>query len=210
MRFITALMLIVSLATSIAAGQDLSDAPQAAESSSPAALFERHAAGGTLFAYETAQQFLQNGWGKEYAVLLRQRWKGESQAAVGLALKPLKDHTYRVGQPFDCLATIKNSGDKPLTLDVGGSCGMTHALGLGWCRGQAGGPHCKCQARFEHVEPGRSTALETGFATMAAINWTPEKPGEYIVIGTYTLPPEDGKQRVVYSAPLVIDVVGRK
>jgi hypothetical protein len=207
--------------SAVALAQESADAPAEAADRSPEAVFDQHAASGTLFLPQTAQQFRQNGWGKEYAALIRDKWQGSSHAGMRVSLKPLPDHAYRVGQPFDCLAAIKNEGEKPQKLDVGGSCGMTHALGLmvippdggidlGWARGKVGGSHCFCQSRFESVEPGRSAALQTGFATSAAVNWKPAKPGVHLVIATYAAPAKAGAPDVIYSAPLAIEVEGMK
>jgi hypothetical protein len=215
---------LLTIAVSIAcccvltlADEPVPAAPDAA-SSEPEALFEKHAAAGTLLFYETAREFQGQRWGRDYARLVREKWKGQAHAGISLMLKPLPDHVYRVGQPFDCLAVVTSTGDKAQRLDVGGSCGMTHALGLlivppqggldlGLGRGKVGGPHCFCKSQFESLEPGRSIKLATGFASEAAVAWKPEKPGDYLVIGTYEVPIEGGKPATVYSAPFVVTVV---
>jgi hypothetical protein len=217
------LLTTLALVASIAAWRQMApaDEPAAPPEATPndaEALFDQHAERGTLFLPETSVEFLRNKWGRQFADLVRTKWRGRSEARITLALKPLPEHTYRVGQAFDCLATISNESDKSQTLDIGGTCGTTHALGLlvipahgavghGYCRGKVGGPHCFCHSRFVPVEPGGSAALETGFASDAAVSWNPTQPGQYLLIGTYNLSTDPAKPAVAYSPPLVIDVL---
>ena len=191
-------------------------------------MFDKHAQEGTRFLFATAQQFLQKGWGKQYAGLVRNKWKGRSHTGISHTLQGLPKHTYRVGQRFDCVAVLSNDGETPQRLNTGGSCGMTHALGLlvippdgglgvGWCTGLGGGPHGRCRSNYQSVDPGKSIKLATGFASDAAIEWKPDKPGDYLVIGTYYLQtkgaqpivqPKRSDPSVLFSAPLAITVEG--
>jgi hypothetical protein len=179
-------------------------------------LFLSHNRQNTLFQSATAQEFLQKGWGDDYARLILAEWQGQSHEGIALALRGLPNHTYRVGQPFDCEAILTNTSDKTMRLNTGGSCGMAHPLGLlvippggglgmGWCRGLVGGPHCFCRPTYNEVGPGGSVKAMTGFASAAAVVWKPDKPGTYVVVGTYILRSGE-RHRSVYSAPLAIAV----
>lgn len=193
--------------------------PGPLETSSPEAdaLFDEHLEKGTIFLCTTAQQFLQKGWSKDYAGLIRKKWRGSNYAGIRLALQGLPNHTYRIGQKFDCVAVLTNDGEKAQSLNTGGSCGMTHALsllvispdgglGLGWCRGAVGGPHCRCRPTHDRVNPGHSVMLTTGFATDGAVPWTLDKAGVYVVVGTYVVKSDEGEAQVIYSNPLPMTV----
>lgn len=169
------------------------------------------------FTTAAAREFQRKGWGRDYWRLIRQRWKGRSRDGVSLALKGLPGHTYRVGQEFDCRAFLTNEGDSAKKLNTGGTCGMTHALGivvvapdgdlgLGRCRGAVGGGHCFCKQTHETLQPRETVKLATGFASEAAVAWKIRKPGKHLVIGMYLLGSEDGRRVIMYSKPVVIDV----
>ena len=186
----------------------------------PEAVFEDHMKAGTVFEYATAREFFREGKGEDYARLIEQRWKGIPVNGVSLRLEPLPGFEYRVGEKFDCEAILTNKGGEAGEFNVGGNCGMTHALGIlvvppkggsgmGYCRGKVGGPHCFCKQETKILKPGESTKLMTGFASDAAVEWKLDSPGKYLIIGTYTIPRKEGGIDTVYSAPLVIEVMER-
>ena len=198
-------------------------APSALERSATGSekLFDEHLRTGTLFRPSTREQFRKKGWRKEYVALIRQKWDGKSHDGVGVELRGLPDHVYRVGEQFDCVATITNDGERPQRINTGGDCGMTHSLGLfvippddeylvHSCRPAGFGPHCFCVQTHQSVSPGNSAKLATGFGTAAASGWVFNKPGEYAVIGMYLFRSEAGKPTHRAYSPLLIVTVKKR
>lgn len=208
-RTILQVCVAVFIALATAAG---ADEPTKASPAATAA-FEKYVADGRP---ETLMEFSKNGWQRDYALLMRDRWKGRAEEGISLSLEPLADHTYRVGEVFDCVARLRSSGDEPRLVDVGGSCGMTDALALSIhdttdgrafsCLGAAGGPHCFCKPKQARVNKGETVEIATGFTTRAALGWSPDRPGEYVVVGWYALSRHKPDSKFVVSPPLVIKV----
>jgi len=184
---------------------------------------EKRISSGTALSTGVAQYYRERNWGQQYAQQMARLWKARPALGVSLQLRPLPGRRYAVGGLFDCKATVTNGGTEARELVVGGSCGMTHPLGIavitpegglgvGWCRGAVGGPHCKCARSKQNVRPGQTVDLQTGFASAAAVPWRIAKPGRYVVIGVYGVPHGDknSKYAYAYSAPLVIDVPEKK
>jgi hypothetical protein len=188
------------------------------EQPSPAAgaAFEKHRKAGTLFDVAALKEFNQNGWKRDYAVLLRDRWKGQAVDGVSLSVSGLPNHVYHTGETFDCTASVTNEGKQPRTLDTGGSCGMTDALTLmvislsdgqfHTVHGKNFGPHCFCRPQREIAQSGKTLKLTTGFASEKAVGWTPMAPGKYLVIGAYALGEPIKRTATVYSPPLVVTI----
>lgn len=197
----------VALPTAAGADEPTKASPAAA------AAFEKYVADGRP---ESLSVFAKNGWQKDLAVLMRDRWKGRAEEGISLSLEPLADHTYRVGEAFDCVARLRYSGDEPRLVDVGGNCGMTDALTLSIhdtadgrafsCRGAVGGPHCFCKPKQARVSRGETAEVTTGFTTRASVGWSPDRPGEYVVVGWYALSRHKPDSKFVVSPPLAIKV----
>ena len=197
---------------SIAAGAIAADvpAPAAAEA------FEKHNEAGTVLDIKTLQEFHKNGWKRDYALLIRDRWNGREADGVALKIEPLREHVYRVSEAFDCLATITNKGQEARSFITGGSCGMTDDLSVAaislddgqWftLMGISAGPHCFCKPKQQVAAPNESLELSTGFSGKTADHWKPTRAGRYVLVGSYSLPKEDGKPRVVYAPPVEIEV----
>lgn len=206
-------LIVVAVAMAGRAG-DAADTVQ--PSPAAGAAFEKHLKAGTLFDVAALKEFNQNGWKRDYAALLRDRWKGRPADGVSLSISGLPNHVYHTGETFDCTASVTNEGQQPRTLDTGGSCGMTDALtlmvmSLGdgqffTVRGKVGGPHCHCTPQRKVAEPGKTLPLTTGFASENAVGWTPTSPGKYLVIGVYALGEPVKRTATVYSPPLVVTI----
>lgn len=189
---------------SLGAGAIAADVP------APAAVeaFEKYSEAGTVLD--------KNGWKRDYALLIRDRWKGRQADGVALKIEPLHEHVYRVGEVFDCRATIANEGKEARSFVTGGSCGMTDDLTVAvislqdgqWftLMGIVGGPHCFCKPNHQIAAPNESLGLATGFSGKTAVHWKPTRAGRYVIVGSYSLPKEDGKLRIVYAPPVEIEV----
>jgi hypothetical protein len=127
MRLIAAILLVFAAGCSRA--PEVAPPPEISHPEAKA-LGDQHLQAGTLLEYETAQTFISKGWRKDYTSFIRRYWKGREQAGVGLELRALPDHSYRIGQTFDLMAAVTNGGDEPRSLNNGGNCGMTHAFGF--------------------------------------------------------------------------------
>ena len=192
-------------------------AEEAAIDSAARAAFEEHIKRRTVFAGRTQQDFDANGWKRDYARLVRDLWTGLCVEGVCLEIKPVPDHVYRVDEPFDCVAFLSNGAAKPRLLDTGGSCGMTDVLTLivlsasdgrsFSCQGRVGGGHCFCEPKQTLLGPKQTVEIETGFASDVAVGWTPDKPGDYAVVGVYWLRTSKTTGKIVYSPALTVKVV---
>ena len=196
----------------LAAGAIAADvpAPEAVEE------FAKHNEAGTVLDVKTLQEFHKNGWQRDYALLIRDRWKGREADGVALKIEPLGEHVYRVGEAFDCRATITNKGQQARSFVTGGSCGMTDDLSVAvisledgqWftLMGIVGGPHCFCKPKQQIAAPNESLELAAGFSGKTAVHWKPTRAGRYVIVGSYALPKEDGKRPIVYSPPVEFEV----
>ncbi len=102
-------------------------------------------------------------------------------------------------------------------LETGGACGMTDVLTpyiisprdgeLFSCRGTVGGGHCFCRPKQSLLQPQETIEIATGFDSDVAVNWVPQEPADYVVVGMYRLRAQQRVDKIVYSPPLVIHVI---
>lgn len=169
-----------------------------------------------------AKYFRDRDWGPQYARHIAARWQARPALGISLRLEPPPGGAYVVGRLFDCKATLTNGGDQERELVVGGSCGMTHPLRItvimpdgrveaDWSCPVAGPPHTghlRCVGRERTLKPGQAVALQTGFASKAAVGWRITESGPYVAIATFGVPYGEKKERYAYaySAPLLVRV----
>lgn len=175
---------------------------------------------GTALGHGVAKYFRDRDWGPRYAQQIAARWKAKPALGISLRLESPPGGDYVVGRLFDCRATLTNGSDQEREVVVGGSCGMTHPLRItiimpdgrieaGWSCPVAGPPHAghlSCVRRKQTIKPGQTVALQTGFASKAAVGWRIAEPGLYVAIGTFGVPHGKKKNRYAYaySAPLLV------
>ncbi len=183
---------------------------------------DTHIHSGTALQEGMAKYFRDRDWGARYAQQIAARWKARPALGISLRLESPPGGAYVVGRLFDCKATLTNGGDQEREVVVGGSCGMTHPLRImvimpdgridaDWSRpvAGAGSPHVghlRCVRRKRTLKPGEAVALQTGFASKAAVGWRIAEPGQYVAIATFGVPHGQKKERYAYaySAPLLV------
>ena len=179
--------------------------------------FAEHLKKGTLFDYRTARDFSEKGWGQLYQDAVASDFKGASADGLRLAVGSVKGDVLQTGDKVALIFRLFNDSEQDATVLVGGSCHTVHAatfmvldsqgalhqnLGMG----KVGGPHCFCQQTKTVLRHGTAIWLDTNTDSEGVINWIPDKPGKFVIIGVYWRGTKEEPERKILSKPLILDI----